>query len=401
MKKIERTLLFLFLLPLFLLSSQTVQVDLDLPSCRNLQYFLSLHRGIAQDTIATGRFDDKGNASFFLPARDSGYRNVGTFWVPTTAKKGNVIFHGEDEIKIGESSGASAKDDLIIVVSEENSFIQEVFSSYGDINKRYSSAYTLNEKDSLLREYRNFRKKILGSDLYAARLSELLISLTGQGSALDLQQDTLLQEQNEYLTNDLDLKDLYTSGFWNLAIQAWYQSCHDNDSLLLAGSRRLLDRASDINVRRELAQTLIRMFSKYGKDSLLVSMGTEYLTMPLNGQPAPEIKTDSLFILPKKSLIVFYETGCGNCHRELEELKGKYSLLQDNKIRIISISADVDKDTYEGTAQSLPWSDKYCDLQGFDGVNFRNYGIIGTPTLILTDADGIVRGRYVSVRELL
>jgi len=49
----------------------------------------------------------------------------------------------------------------------------------------------------------------------------------------------------------------------------------------------------------------------------------------------------------------------------------------------------------------LQWADKLCDYKGFDGDNFRNYGIVGTPTYILIDKERIIRGRYVQLRELI
>ncbi|GAB6009631.1 TlpA family protein disulfide reductase, partial [Dysgonomonas reticulitermitis] len=184
-------------------------------------------------------------------------------------------------------------------------------------------------------------------------------------------------------------------------LETWVQTS-TNDSLLLSDTRHMIDRCgNDIHIRREVTQAIIRLFIKFAKDSLLAELGTEYLTMPLNGQPAPEIVACDSSIVPKLSLIVFYETGCGNCHYELEELKSKYKLLTDNNIRVISIAADADRAVFEETATGLPWADKLCDFKGFDGANFRNYGIVGTPTFILTDGDGIVRGRYAQLKELL
>ena len=123
--------------------------------------------------------------------------------------------------------------------------------------------------------------------------------------------------------------------------------------------------------------------------------------MPLNGHLAPEIRIGEESFLPKNSLLIFYETGCGNCHNELEELKNKYSLLSGNQIRVISISADISEEVFEYTSSGFPWEDKICDFEGFDGMNFRNYGIVGTPTFILIDQDGIVRSRYAQLKELL
>ncbi|WP_163308561.1 hypothetical protein, partial [Dysgonomonas sp. 521] len=111
-------------------------------------------------------------------------------------------------------------------------------------------------------------------------------------------------------SQELDFHDLYTSGFWQPMLQLWYESALGNDSLLLNDSKHMLDKITDIPLRRELTQAFIRMFSKYGKDYLLAELGTEYLTLPLNGQPAPEIVVGDSSFVPRLSLIMFYETGC-------------------------------------------------------------------------------------------
>ncbi|MDR1937632.1 MAG: thioredoxin family protein, partial [Tannerellaceae bacterium] len=91
----------------------------------------------------------------------------------------------------------------------------------------------------------------------------------------------------------------------------------------------------------------------------------------------------------------------GTCRYELEALKQKYPLLTDNHIRVVSISADADRDVYESASAGFPWPDRLWDGKGFDGENFLNYGIVGTPTFILVDREGLVRGRYARLSELL
>ena len=257
------------------------------------------------------------------------------------------------------------------------------------------------EQKELERKYAAHQIEISQSPLYAARLVEILNCLTGTGNSLNQSQETVRASQQKFIAEKLDFNDLYTSGFWKLMMDFWYELNMESDTSLLSDSRKMLDRVSEIPVRRELTQSLIRLFSQYGKDYLLAELGTEYLTMPLNGQLAPEIHTGETSFLPKNSLLIFYETGCGNCHNELEELKNKYSLLTGNQIRVISISADISEEVFEYTSSGFPWEDKVCDFEGFDSINFRNYGIVGTPTFILIDQDGIVRGRYAQLKELL
>jgi len=384
------------------LHSQTLEIKLPYHAGR--EYYFCLQQGASQDTVATGKLDLKGKATITLK---QGYRGVGRLTLQGYGKIRNVILNDEECILLSEAD--SLETETIFYGSPENTFLIEAIARQKRIiysfNKGSASVYS--SLPSPKQEYQAFRKEMADSPLYAARVFEILNLLTGVGSSFDISQQEILEEQHSFIVNKLDFDDLYTSGFWQLVFELWYQLAsfkeQQADSLLVTDSKAMLNRCGAIPIRREVTQVIIRLFSKYGKDQLLAELGTEYLTMPLNGQPAPAIKMGETFFLPKSSLIVFYETGCGNCHYELENLKGKYPLLSNehNSIRVVSISADVDRYVFEETAEGLPWADKLCDFNGFDGDNFKNYGIVGTPTFILTDKEGIVRGRYASLRELI
>jgi thioredoxin-related protein len=112
------------------------------------------------------------------------------------------------------------------------------------------------------------------------------------------------------------------------------------------------------------------------------------------GNRAPALIKEADKLLPVNALVVFYESGCNNCDNELVQLRGNYSLIKEKGYDIISVSADRDKETFEKTSNVFPWKEKMCDFQGFEGINFRNYGIVGTPTIFITDKDGTIIGRY-------
>ncbi|GHV18639.1 hypothetical protein FACS1894169_15450 [Bacteroidia bacterium] len=359
--------------------------------------------------------DAGGRATITLPQN---YRGIGRFSVREYGKIWNIVINGNENINIapsGSPKGEGQEASPVFEGSPENRFLldalarqNKIISEYVEVSGRpqnQSPSYVLappeQRMQALDNEYKAFRKELNDSPLYAARIVEILNCLSGTGSSFNVSQEGILEELRDFIVRKVDFGDLYTSGFWQPVFEAWVQTSA-NDSLLLNDARHMLGRCgNDIFIRREVTQAIIRMFSKYAKDTLLAELGTEYLTMPLNGQTAPEIVAGDSLFLPKNSLIVFYETGCGNCHNELEELKRKYKLLTDNNIRVITISADVDRDVFVETATNFPWADKFCYFKGFDGENFRNYGIVGTPTFILTDKDGIVRGRYAQLRELL
>ncbi|MDR2005371.1 MAG: hypothetical protein LBQ74_20295 [Prevotella sp.] len=398
---------------LFLLFSSisfAQSVSVRLPYYAGRDYYFCLPEGAKQDTIARGKLDAGGRTFVTLPRN---YRGVGRLSIKEYGKIWNIVINGNEQVLMSEPDTREAE--TTFEGSPENRFLldalarqNKIISQYVEVSGRpqnQSPSYVLappeQRMQALDNEYRIFRKEIGNSPLYAARIVEILNCLSGTGSSFNVSQEGILEELRDFIVGKVDFGDLYTSGFWQPVFEVWVQTS-SNDSLLLNDARHMIDRCgNDIFIRREVTQAIIRLFSKYAKDTLLAELGTEYLTMPLNGQPAPEIVTAKGSYLPKNSLIVFYETGCGNCHNELETLKRKYDLLTNNSIRIISIAADADRGVFVETATGFPWADKLCDFKGFDGENFRNYGIVGTPTYILTDKDGIVRGRYAQLRELL
>ena len=395
-----------------ILSAQTIEVNL--PSCLGRPYVFCLAQGAKQDTILTGKTAEQGKTIIVLPKEYASYKGVGSLSIQN-CKSLNMVLNGESKIVINEKRGL---DDFEVTFtqSKENGFMDEMIARQQQVIEKYrlvESGLSLwqmkdlffvslnQEKKDLERQYITHQMEINQSPLYAARLIEILSCLTGAGTVFNQSQDVVRFAQQKFIAKKLDFNDLYTSGFWQLTMDFWYELNMENDTQLLSDSRKMLDRVSDIYIRRELTQSFIRLFSQYGKDYLLAELGTEYLTMPLNGQLAPEIQIGETSFLPKNSLLVFYETGCGSCHNELEMLKNRYSLLADNQIRVISIAADTSEEVFEYTSSGFLWEDKICDFQGFDGVNFRNYGIVGTPTFVLIDQEGIVRGRYAQLKELL
>ena len=96
----------------------------------------------------------------------------------------------------------------------------------------------------------------------------------------------------------------------------------------------------------------------------------------------------------------FYEPGCGHCETAIAALKRHYQELTAKGFKIIAIASDVDAEGFKETASTFPWATTYCDLKGFSGVNFMNYGVIGTPTMYVLDSKGIIIQKPATVDEL-
>lgn len=111
------------------------------------------------------------------------------------------------------------------------------------------------------------------------------------------------------------------------------------------------------------------------------------------------LKTDQLNA--KYSLLLFYQTGCGYCETFITGLKSHYPALTKKGIKTISIAGDTDQAVFTKSSSEFPWQNKYCDVAGMNGINFKNYGVIGTPTLFLVNSKGIIIEKMATVEQLL
>ena len=118
-----------------------------------------------------------------------------------------------------------------------------------------------------------------------------------------------------------------------------------------------------------------------------------------NNNTTTVLKTDAL--KSKYTLLVFYQSDCGHCETAIATLKTNYKDLVAKGIKIISIAGDLDPAAFTKTAASFPWAAKYRDVGGMNGVNFKNYAVIGTPTIFLLDSKGIIVQKPATVEELV
>lgn len=103
----------------------------------------------------------------------------------------------------------------------------------------------------------------------------------------------------------------------------------------------------------------------------------------------------------KYTLLLFYQSDCGHCETAIAALKSQFQELTAKGIKIISIAGDLDQKTFETSAETFPWATKYRDAEGMNGINFKNYAVIGTPTMYLLDRKGVILKKLATVDELM
>jgi thiol-disulfide isomerase/thioredoxin len=118
-----------------------------------------------------------------------------------------------------------------------------------------------------------------------------------------------------------------------------------------------------------------------------------------NNTTTTVLKTNALN--SKYTLLLFYQSDCGHCKTAIETLITNYKDLVAKGIKIISIAGDLDPAAYTKTAATLPWASKYRDVEGMRGINFKNYGVIGTPTMYILDRKGIILSNMATTTEVL
>ena len=118
-----------------------------------------------------------------------------------------------------------------------------------------------------------------------------------------------------------------------------------------------------------------------------------------NNTTTTVLKMDALN--SKYTLLLFYQSDCGHCETAIATLNTNYKDLVARGIKIISIAGDLDPTAFTKTAGAFPWAAKYRDVGGMNGVNFKNYAVIGTPTMYIIDRKGIILSKMATITEVL
>ncbi len=426
---IRLKLFILFSIVAFGLHAQ--MVTLDLPAHKERAVVMMLRQGTRSDTIFNGTLNNKGQAIIPIPKEYKDYRGMAAVQPAHPGALFEFIVAGEN-VTLSCPDLYPNGENVVFKNSPENTALQKWFAEQSvrgqkigmlsELLRLYDKGNILfplmeNEKKIQEKEQVAFEKELKVSSLYAARLIELHNFLNSKVAGLAFADSKQMDQVRQYITDTLDVNSLYTSGLWfdmingSLAIYDMRTPFHYD---FVHDMANLLNRADD-KVYTTLAENLFAICESTGWNDLeeqlaylLINDGriknpTGKLQMLMNlfkltkGSKVPELAQGKL---PKgKSLLVFYESGCGPCENEMQQLKGNYPLLKQKGYEVVSVAADTDADVFRNTAETFPWKQKYCDLKGFDSPDFRNFGVIGTPTFYVIDEKGILQGRYARLQD--
>lgn len=232
----------------------------------------------------------------------------------------------------------------------------------------------------------------------------------------------------KFIEQELDFHSIENTTLWKEYIQYWV-AFYARPNItpekfadeFLPVAKIVIDRSREEHSKMalHLSNDLIEFFDQYGLDNAAASIAayaTYGIDVPANehsiiasriltasrlerGGIAPPLTGMDDTIYPN-TIIVFYDTSCGNCEWQMEQLADNYDEITEKDFSIISVSADNNEETFQGKSKEFPWKDKLCDFQGFEGQNFINYGVIHTPVFYLIDSKGEVKGKYARIDKI-
>ena len=441
----KRILFYAFLSTLSpALSAQTI--SFEFPYHPGAKLSLTLKYGISADTVFIAELDALGKAKVTAAPSWKDYRGMAKLAVEgggsldfVVAGEDNTVIRCEDEYPHGGNT--------VFENSPENRNLQSSFvsqylrhSKLGLLNETarlYSSedngslvadgennetfrSLLASELERLQARQHDFERELLESPFYSAKFIRYYNYLHNEIDGLAMADASKRARVRNFVRDSLDVNGLFTSGLWFDTLNgllALYDNGSPYHKSFIDDMSMLLDRAENERTYNTLAENLFAICESTGWNDLeeqlaygLINGGriqnpTGRLKMLVTlfklgkGGLAPALSQAEAKTFGGKTLLVFHESGCNACQNELWQLKAHYPPIKDKGYEIVSVSADTDAKTFADTANDLPWENKFCDLKGFGGDDFKNYGVIGTPTFYLIDENGVVTGRHARLAD--
>ena len=414
-------------------SAQSIKVDFPFHKNKN-GIVLTLKQGTKADTVFVGNLDADGKAVINLKRNAEGFAGMVTLHIKGMHPEGvlDFIVSGGENLSIHCRDQYPYGGNVSFEHSPENRSLQSWFFSQSQrlqktelilqLKEMYSdnNVFPFLEKEAvcLKEQQKLFVDTLAGSELYAARFIELRNLLSERIAPLILADSTQMLSMRTYVRDSLDINSLYTSGMWFDALNGLL-AIYSNDSPFhreFINDMAALLKRCDNNIYTAFAENLFSICESTGWNDLEEQLAYFLINDGRIENPTGKLKMlMTLFKLSKgskvpaltqaeelpagKTLLVFYESGCGPCENEMMMLKANYPLIKEKGYRIISVAADSDTQVFRNTADAYPWQDKYCDGKGFAGDDFRNYGVTGTPTFYVINQNGILEGRYARLQD--
>jgi len=428
--------IFLLLLSANCLAQPTIKVEM--PEFANRHMLVTLKKGLHSDTIFNARLDIAGSATVRLPASEADFSGIASFLVGH--QEGIDLIINRSDFTFRNSGADFSTGNIQFVNSEENTqFLAWRQARFQHDQRLFMISqmlelYTLEEA---LYTHLSAEKKRLEAgkptfnspdvdNWYAPKFVALVDFLSGKLADLTHSnngQDEAISVRN-YVYEHLDITALYTSGLWFNIIDG-FLPVYQPDALFHSSFGRdmstVLWHTESPAAFEAFASDLLMICQQFAwdmaeNDLANFLLNSNRLKNPTNkrlkailemsetapGKVAPAISgIDRFSDGNNKTLLLFYDSGCGSCRQIVADLKSQYHSFVENNVRIIGISADTWEEGFQEYAKEFPWKDTFCDFKGFRSEAFKTYGVVATPTMFLLDNEDRIVGRFATAKDVM
>jgi len=442
---------FIFFLLLISCSANAQTINLEFPFFEGQTYFFKIFQGEKQITLKEDTIPKGGKVQLVIPNEYQGYKGMAQ-WYLTKSKTGgglDLIINNEN-FSVTCLDSVPTSTSIVYSGSTEYTFDKMSYKLQNELFEKHDAliaavrAYPKTDKlypvldkeyKKIVKAYAVYSKKLAESPLYASRFRQIVNLTLGIGTIITEDETSKANNINDYITNKLDFAALYTSNHWGGVINSWVQlhtMVLKDDIKLFDNTRTILNRLPTDKIYTDFVANFTKEINKVGKDYILDSLTQEIknskrllrydgvlnlyqqdlsgkapdLTIvTYNGKKEEANKKTTLIktteLNSKYTLLVFYKSGCGPCEETMQGLMDNYKEIANKGFRIITIAADTDEQIFKNTSISYPWTDKYCDFEGAKGVNFKNYAVIGTPTMYIINKIGNIESKLATLNDVL
>ncbi|MCD4722419.1 MAG: peroxiredoxin family protein [Desulfobacula sp.] len=429
------------------------EIRLHFPHFSGQQYDWKIFQGEKELTVQSGKIFQDGQVTLSMPKTYQDYRGM-TRWLLKSGGGLDMIYTGKG-FSVECLSDKPGPGNIIYTRNLENDYLvaqhrrqQTILDKLEAVShvlqvyphKEDFHRIALKEQINLRLQFEQTQKERSKSHLYAARFGEIVDFTRGVADKIYENQEDHIRYFNNFVTYNLKFMDLYTSGHWDQVLHHWVMmniNSQDGDEQFRVRLNTVFKRVAEDHILAAVAQKCVPLLVQKGKDDLLPVIVSHLDGHPdaraklsdnvkkmmasvkiLTGKKAPDLvwkapiltqtiqmsqdiilKTDHLDA--DYTILLFYQGDCQLCEDALIDLANKYIWLASNNVRVIAVSGDVSKKGFQKKLAYHQWSDNYCDLAGMGGANFKNYAVLGVPTLYLLDKKGIVLEKTATVEDLL
>jgi len=442
----------IFLLLLMFLTHQFIfaqEIEMKFPEFAGRTYEFLIFQGNEVIKAQQGTIPEGGIFTLSIPSNYAPYTGMSK-WLLTNSEQGggldlaipghgfsvqclsnqpnddNIFYYGYDPVN--ELNRLYREQQLIVEKFEVMNRAVSLYESNSEIYDVFKI-----ELDNLKLDYVNFVNQLKVNSNYNARFLPIVNLTNGLSHQLSEDYEAKMESNALFIADLLNINDLYTSGHWSGIISSWimlHVQGFGDQSRFLSDFRKISNRINDPKIYSDFVSRVTQNLTSSGQDTMIDLIASDVLksgkiiqfvgplavyrnaiigqkapdliVLSTNGNSSQKIKSEQFAQDGyQKSFLIFYQSGCGPCEDLLNQIPENYDFFKSKGIDIIAVSADETFETFQIKAEKFPWQRSYIDFKGFDGVNFRNYAVMGTPTIYLINKQGIIEKRMSNIEQML